>query len=95
MKKRDLVDVFGRMTPIEYKKLEDDTAGHFDRETKSIAISDDEKGAKYVHTLLHELGHALMDRVGIHQAISDETEEIIAENYATMITELFDLKWKP
>ncbi len=45
-------------------------------------------------TLIHEMVHAVFARSGVTQAISNELEEIICENIATMITENFDLKFK-
>jgi hypothetical protein len=45
------------------------------------------------HTFLHELGHAITYRIGAIQAdFSNDLQEMIVENYATVLTELWDFE---
>jgi len=49
---------------------------------------------EFWHTLVHELGHALIRRSGLRQGLSMEMEEVIVQNYATVFTELFKMTFK-
>lgn len=67
-------------------------AGYYRHASLEIVINKNQSKDDKTHTLLHELGHALFIRCGLMQAnISSEIEEIIVENFATMITEQFKL----
>jgi len=91
MKKPPVVDVMGLLVRMSYNGENVDEAGHYDRTTKCIVISEEEKGQRYVRTVLHELGHALLDRSGVHQAISEELEEVIVEVYSNFLAETFKM----
>lgn len=44
-----------------------------------------------IQVLLHEIGHAIMDRLGLHQTnISSDACEVMVEGFATWLTENFD-----
>lgn len=47
---------------------------------------------KLLHTLLHELGHALLYRLYINDGLPSEVEEAIVEGYANLLTERFSLE---
>lgn len=48
-----------------------------------------------LHTLLHECGHAIIQRISINQTgLPPEVEEVIVDSFATFITETFNLKLK-
>lgn len=69
--------------------------GLFNAFTKEIYIEKALPKDDKLHTFIHELGHALLWRVGMTQAnIPPEIEELIVENNATMITEMFNLTIK-
>lgn len=56
-------------------------------------LDDDQK----IHTLLHELGHAVFHRLSaghLDNNIPYELEEIIVNSFATLYTELFDIKFR-
>ena len=69
--------------------------GLFNLLNKEILIEKALPKEEKLQTFIHELGHALLWRVGMGQAgISVEIEELIVENFATMITEMFNLTIK-
>lgn len=89
------VDVFGQLTPVEYVKdyAEDEGhAGDYDTKLKIITIDKNLDSSERLSTLLHEMGHALFDRIGLTQGVSKEYEETVVESYAKMIVENFNLK---
>jgi len=71
----------------------DEVSGLCDFNSKSLLI-DDKGNKKYVSiTLIHELFHAYVSRCGLNNAnISCELEEIIADQFATVLCENFDFK---
>jgi len=55
------------------------------------ALSKEEK----TQTLIHELGHAVIWRCSITQSgLVPEVEEMIVDTYATMMTEIFNLRFR-
>jgi Zn-dependent peptidase ImmA (M78 family) len=69
--------------------------GTYNPKTKQIEIDASLKGELLVHTLLHELIHALCDRLGYHNAmLSHDLEELIADNIPSMLLENFTVKRK-
>ena len=93
------VNVFGaavnviESSNLHYGDLKVD--GLFDSSSKSIFVEISLPKEEKLQTFIHELGHALLWRVGVGQSnISQELEEMIVENYATMITETFNIRFK-
>lgn len=69
--------------------------GLFNYQNKEIMVEKSLPKEEKLHTFIHELGHALFWRIGMGQAsIPSEIEELIVENTATMITEMFNLTIK-
>ena len=66
---------------------------HKGKQTIEISSSHKDKNST-LHTLVHEMMHAMCTRVGIDQAISNEMEEMLSENVATMMVENFELKFR-
>ena len=93
MKRPDLFQVFGQIIPVEYVEPEsiDNDYGEYCRKNKDIKINKSIDSEELMATLVHELGHALSDRVGLRQAINHELEEIMCEAFAVVITENFKL----
>ena len=61
---------------------------------KLIAIDGSLHGHELEHTLLHELGHALIYRSSIYQSLPHEIEEILVDIFGTFLLDNFSLKIK-
>lgn len=88
------IKVYGKDLKITQKKImimnETLLSGCFYPETFTVEIAD-----KTHTTLLHELIHALFFRIGLRQAgLSEELEELIAENISVFMDETYDLRFK-
>jgi Zn-dependent peptidase ImmA (M78 family) len=71
-----------------------DDCGEFDGDeviTINLAKNNEDE---LIHSLIHEIGHAMFVRTGLRQGLPIAIEEVIVQNYATVITELFNLKFK-
>ena len=71
--------------------------GYCDSLNKIICLSRDILKDKEftMEVLIHEMGHALMDRMGVRLTqLPPELEEIIVQAFAIMLIENFDIKLK-
>lgn len=68
--------------------------GYCDWKEKIIGYDSDLKGTDLIHTILHEIDHAIRYESGLYQVLSNEVLEIIAETTATQFIRLFDIKFK-
>jgi Zn-dependent peptidase ImmA (M78 family) len=80
------VKIFGLKFKVKVTKL-NGYLGLCDRLTNTIYIEANQSDKDKLHTLIHEIGHAVFGRVGLCQGISPEIEEVIVENMATAIIE--------
>ena len=80
------VTIFGLKFKVKVAKL-NGYLGLCDRLTSTIYVEANQSDKDKLHTLLHEMGHAVFGRVGLVQGISPELEEVIVENIATAIVE--------
>lgn len=95
----DSLQVFGaEIKIIERADLmfgEEKVDGLFIPDTKIIMIEKSLPKEEKIQTLIHELGHAVIWRVSINQSgLSPELEEVIVDTYATMMTEVFNLRFR-
>lgn len=94
MKKPDLLIVFGEVVPVEYPEglmIEHEAQGEYCSIRKKINIDPGLEGEDLDMCVVHELFHALADRISLNQAISKELEEILADTVAKVIVENFKL----
>lgn len=95
------VNVFGLkipviFTPHIYDRQGSNAAGMFMRndsgkEVILISTEDNEYHKDIVITLVHEMAHACIFRLGLHNtSLSHDVEETIVDGIATMLTENFD-----
>lgn len=90
------VNILGQKVKIVEMDLEGSLLGFYKYKEQYIAIEEkeDSHSPNKLNTLIHEMTHAVFHRSGVTQALSNELEEVICENIATMIIENFDLKLK-
>jgi Zn-dependent peptidase ImmA (M78 family) len=93
------VDILGEKWQIRYSEIVINPAdgnpacGLCEHNTKTIWISLELSEKDTVITLFHELFHAYVRRSGIYNGnLSHEMEEIIADQFGTIIAENFDYK---
>ena len=90
--------VFGKK--IEVKKVSKlmetrSATGVYNLREKSITVDSRLKGDELMHTYMHELIHAMVDRIGLHNCdLSHDLEEILADNILEMLLENFDIRCK-
>jgi len=76
--------------------LDDDNnevSGTTDNGKCIIEVDSKQSNSEKLHTLVHELGHAMIFRTSIQQTqIHGEVEEILVNNWATLMTEIFHLQ---
>lgn len=91
-------DVFGKKIKIiKVKKLMEQklACGIYNPRHKTIEVDTALKGDDLLHTYLHEIIHATVDRLGLHNAqLSHDLEEILAENIPMVLIENFNIKVK-
>lgn len=95
------IKIFGKRILIKYKDILDEdtseleTQGIYDLDTSEITIRKNLKGDEKIRVELHEYGHALIHRLGLHNtSINPDLEEIIVDGYARFLTETFILRYK-
>jgi len=92
------LDVLG--TKITIKKIEGLTAvsghdGEYHPDENLIIMDNKLKGNKALHTLIHELGHAIFGCGGLYTAhISPDAEEIICEQFANVLIKNFKITFR-
>ena len=86
-----LIKVLGRDIQVVKKKrllVDESCHGLYDSAAGQILIDPDQSPRDYVHTLIHEMIHAVADRVGVHTtSVNPDMVEILCENIATVIVE--------
>ena len=90
------INVLGKEITLVEKDLSEIGAYHglyVDKESK-ILINKTDTPEQKLETLIHEIGHALARRGAVNQAISSELEEIICDQFAIVLTEIFDFTFK-
>ena len=89
------IQVFGRDYKIALTKhLKDEDGNRVDGLfcAKTSVISIDTEDKNQVHTLIHELGHAVFERTSLNQTdISSNLQEIVVNSIATVLTENFNI----
>lgn len=91
---RKSIIIFGQKVSIKYVDLTDnDYDGLYDGNTKTIYINKHLKAKDRNQVLLHEIIHAVLDRIGTNQLqISRDANEIIAEQVSVFLIEAFNIK---
>ena len=91
-------NVYGQKVKVEKVKNLDEqhnACGAYNPLTKTILIDTRLKKDDLIVTYLHEIIHAMADRLGYsNTGVSFDMEEMIADNIAVMLVENFDIKIK-
>jgi len=92
------IDIFGKKVKVEFVPLATyegvSSRGLYHYSSPLIQVSTLNQSVSDIHhTLLHEIGHAIFHRLGLHNCqLSSDLEEIIVDGYATALNELYDFK---
>ena len=95
MKNAKSLDVFGLLVPVDFMEdlqKEIDADGQYCAINKTIKIDESLEGLELDMTMIHELGHAIFDRIGLGQGVSKEFEETVVDSFATCLAENFIIK---
>jgi len=69
--------------------------GVFDPEHNIIVLKSNLKHREKFRIFLHEVGHALLSRLGMHNTtLGHNLEELIVDSYATLLVEAFEIELK-
>lgn len=81
---------------IKVKELSetDGSDGETSEHDKTIKYCSKLNNDKLKRAILHEIGHAIQYETGISQALSEEMQEVVTENFANVIVDLFHLRFK-
>ena len=91
------LDVFGLQIKVKFVKnpkldCGKVVKGYYDYENKEIAIESTLKGIERNQALLHELGHAVADRLHLDAETSLKVLHPIIDTFATCVSENFHIK---
>jgi len=88
--------IFGQDITVQMSKdliSKEDACGMADYAKKIIRLDKSLQGEDRTQTLLHEVFHIVLARVGLNQtSLPHDLEELIVENLATAVVELFDIQ---
>lgn len=87
------INILGRLIPIKYDQLTDSN-GEYDSDKKEITINKkvyDLDELRYIE--LHEIIHALVDRIGFDQmpSFTGDLEEVFCHAVATIMVENYEI----
>jgi hypothetical protein len=88
------VNIFGKIVPVYLAKdlvTDQPVFGCFDPATWTIYLDDSQTKPELLETLIHEMGHALMQRLYLVGVIDPKIIEIIVEGYTHVMIENFKL----
>jgi Zn-dependent peptidase ImmA (M78 family) len=95
------VNILGRDCQVIIRNFDSDDdfekncQAYFCQTTNTIHINSKLKGKNLQITFLHEISHAFLYRAGLTvTSLSQDVEEVIAEQLANFIHETFDIKLK-
>jgi hypothetical protein len=94
------LDILGKFVPVlPEQNLHlggEKVDGYYCPEVKSIFIEINLHPDKYISTLIHESGHALLDRINLQGYLDEMLAEVIVESFKNVFIEnvsrYFDLK---
>ena len=88
-----IINVYGKEIKVIEKDL-NEAYGYYDPKKNIIELKKDMKQDQKVSTLVHEIGHALLDRLGISGDLGDIVEHAIVYGFEQVLSENFEIKLK-
>ena len=89
------IKVLGKNIKVHSKDLTHEVAcGYYEPGKNKITICSSLKGSEKIHTLLHEVFHAVIFRSSLYQVITPDIQEIVVDVFSTVLVENFDIKCK-
>lgn len=88
------IDVFGLRVPVKIKDIGVEDDGDYCPLTKIIRVSNRLSGKDLDSTILHELLHAFLDRLGFSIVLKEDVEELLVRNLESFLMEKYDMKLK-
>lgn len=85
------INIFGTVYKIKFVETTL-FAGLCDSDLKTIFINIDQSDEQIRATYLHEIFHAMQFTLGMNNAISREMMEVLAENSATLVLQVLNVK---
>jgi Zn-dependent peptidase ImmA (M78 family) len=88
--------VFGKIIPVfRISGLMDQGAyGYYSEEHEEVGVDADLKGEELEHTVIHELFHAVLDRLHCQQQMSPEFVEVVVENLSRSVIDNFKVSFR-
>lgn len=88
------LQVFGKVVPVFKVKglMSQGAYGYYSEESAQIAVDESLKGDMLEHTVIHELFHAVLDRLHCQQQMPPEFVEVIVENLSASVIDNFHVK---
>lgn len=83
------IPIMGKPCQIIVKSLDGNEGEFIASEFKIYMCKSLTDPTRQLQTLCHELGHALMERIGMRGMLDSITEEILVENFANLFLEIF------
>lgn len=80
-------DIFGMRVKYIFKKLHVDLDGEYCHEQGKIYISSNLQGEALILALIHEEGHAIADRLGLSDIMTEDVEELFIDNFTRWLVE--------
>lgn len=93
-KKFRTLKVFGLEIPVFKLPGLGNVYGFYDDESKYIGVDATLRGDILEHTIIHELNHAVLDRLHIHHQLDEKFVEIIVENLTVALLDNYKVKSK-
>lgn len=88
------INVMGRSIKIKVVDLDPDMEGKYVPKDRVIYLRRGQDDAEMMNTLIHELFHVVVERVGLYADLGLAIEHVLVNSFANFITENFDLHLK-
>lgn len=89
-RKKPSLNILGLEVPVRFEagirnEIGEPLFGYYDPDKREIVLEPSQSPESMQRTLIHEIGHAWIDRIGIRVALSSEISEIIVEGFTNLL----------